>query len=454
MDVDSQSAIIYVGIFSAGFLLSAIISLLWARAAIQKAYQSGKIRIVELETLLSEKNHRLDILDRDFSSIQKENETLKTELARVNQIQLSQKEKLQWLESARTELREMFDSLAVQSLRSNSEYFFKQAGALFNQMVEQVRGDWKNQQTEFKNLMHPIKDDLTKLDGHVRHLEQKREGAYQGIREQLTRLSVTHSELQKTTLTLSQALKSPTVRGRWGEIQLRRVVEMAGMIKHVDFLEQAVTDQGRPDMIVRLPRHGVIPIDSKTPLAAYLDAMASRDEKTRKAKLADHVKALKSRIRELSRKTYWKQFEEAPDFVVMFIPNEACLNAAFDLEPQLIEYAVDNHVLITTPVTLIALLKTVAYNWQQQQMTENARYIAEQGQELHKRLENFVRHLADLGQHLNAAVSGYNRSIGSLEQRFYPIMRRFRDLGICAGEIDLPEKIETPIKSVAGNKDE
>jgi DNA recombination protein RmuC len=284
------------------------------------------------------------------------------------------------------------------------------------------------------------------MDGYVRELERKREGAYQRLQEQLQNLATTHSELQTTTINLSQALKSPTVRGRWGEMQLRRVVEMAGMVKHVTYDEQVTTDGGRPDMIAYLPNGGVLPVDSKVPLAAYLDAMEAKDEETRRTKLGKHAKAMQDRIQELSQKKYWEQFDNTPDFVVMFVPNEACLGAAFEINPSLLEYGIEKHVLISTPVTLLALLRAVAYGWQQQQITENARQIAEQGRELYRRLETFIGHMAELRKDLNKTVDGYNKAVGSLERRLLPAARRFEEMGVTASELDVPQTIDTQAK--------
>ena len=353
------------------------------------------------------------------------NEKMKIELATLRQERELNAEKIQWVEQAEKNMREAFEALASKTLHKNSE-------------------DYLNQSSQrLQSLVDPLKQNLSALDGHVRELELKREGAYQSLQEQLRQLAKTHTDLQTTTVTLTQALKSPTVRGRWGELQLRRVVEMAGMVKHIAFEEQFSTEGGRPDMIVHLPHDGILPVDSKVPLESYLNAMEAIDEPTRKSLLERHSRAMQDRVRELSQKKYWEQFERAPDFVVMFVPNEACLGAAFENQPQLLESAIEQRILITTPVTLLALLKSVAYGWQQQQITENAHHIAHHGRELYKRLQIFVGHLGELRKGLSRTVHGYNKVIGSLDQRLMPIARRFQEAGVATDELSTPETLET-----------
>jgi DNA recombination protein RmuC len=374
---------------------------------------------------------------------ERENEQLRIQLAQLQAVREVEEEKLKWIEQAQEQMREAFQALASQTLQTNSDEFLKRSREQVETFLTQVRGDWNTQKVEIQSLVDPLKENLTSLDGHVRELEQKREGAYQGLQEQMRQLAMTHSELQITTVTLTNALKSPTVRGRWGEIQLRRVVELAGMVKHVDFEEQVTTDGGRPDLIAYLPNSGFLPVDSKVPLESYLEAMEACDEQTRKMKLANHAKAMQSRVRELGQKKYWEQFDNTPEFVVMFVPNDACLGAAFESDPELLESAMNQHVLITTPVTLLALLKAVAYGWQQHQITENAHQIAEQGKELYKRLETFIGHLTDMRKSLNKTVEEYNQAIGSLENRLLPVVRRFQELGVSTSEVTAPDTIET-----------
>ena len=271
--------------------------------------------------------------------------------------------------------------------------------------------------------------------------KKQRVGAYQDLLTQLTGLRETQNQLQKSTTTLGEALKSPTVRGRWGEIQLRRVIELAGMVSHVSFDEQVTGDKGRPDLIVYLPNGAVLPIDSKVPLAAYLDAMEATDATIRANALAGHVKAMRDRVRELSRRQYWDQFESAPDFVVMFVPNETFLAAAFEQDPDLLEHAIAAKVLISSPINLLALLKSVAYGWQQHKMSENASVIVAEARELTARMATFSDHLTTLGRSLDKSVEAYNKTVGSLQRRLLPTARKFEELGVPSSNVQAPETI-------------
>lgn len=351
-------------------------------------------------------------------------------------------EKLSWVDGAQHTLREAFQSLAAQTLQTNAEEFIKRAQDQLNTVAEKLRGDWGTQKEAMKGLVDPLQQSLKTLDTQVQALEQKREGAYRGLETQLQQLLQAHSQLQITTATLAQALKSSSVRGKWGEFQLRRVVELAGMVRHVDFDEQTATDEGRPDMVIRLPNEGILPVDAKTPMQAYLSAMEATDEQARTVLLNEHTQAIRNRIRELSQRKYWLQFERAPDFVVMFVPNDSCLSSAFDRDPELLNNAIQQRVLPTTPVTLLALLKTVAYGWQQQQIAESAHAIAEAGRQLHERLGTFTGYLADLGRRLNQSVQDYNKAVGSMESRVMPSARRLREMGVAASDIPPLESIE------------
>ena len=345
-------------------------------------------------------------------------------------------EKLRWVEKAEERLREVFQALASRSLQDNTDGFLKHTREQMGHLLTEVRGDWGTHKEELRNLVEPLGKSMNELDRQVQQMEQKREGAYQGLQEQLRQLGP-----------LVQALRAaPTARGRWGELQLRRVVEMADLVAHVDFEEQAVTDSGRPDMIVHLPAQGILPVDSKTPMLAYLEALEDGDAAHREAKLKEHATALRGRVRELSQKRYWEQFDRAPEVVVMFVPNDACLSAAFEKDGDLLEYAMQQKVLPTTPVTLLALLKTVAYGWQQHKMAENAREIAEQGRELHDRLGKFVEHFQRAGNGLENAVKAYNDAVGSLESRLFPAARRLKEMGAASTEVPLPATVDRAVR--------
>ncbi|MCF7765769.1 MAG: DNA recombination protein RmuC [Verrucomicrobia bacterium] len=375
-----------------------------------------------------------------------EAEGLKIRVAELTKEREADAEKLQWREEAERRFREAFQSLAGQVLQSNSDQFLNRAREQLNTLLVGVRGDWSVQKVEMQKLVQPVETTLKALDSHVRELEQKREGAYQGLGAELKNLGLAHQQMQAAAIKLEQALKSPTIRGSWGQIQMRRIVEMAGMESHVAFEEQVTGDEGRPDMVVHLPHHSVLPVDAKAPMLSFLEAMESTDPDHRRRKLVAHAEAVKRRIRELSQKKYWDQFERSPDFVVMFVPNETCLSAAFEQDPTLLEFGFEQKVLLTSPVTLLALLKSVSYGWQQQQVAENSRAIAEQGRELHDRLSKFVEHLRKSGIGLDTAVKAYNEAVGSLESRVLPAGRRFKDLGAVRADIPPIEPLDRQVR--------
>jgi len=354
-----------------------------------------------------------------------ETRSLREELAGLRQAREADAEKLEWSAQAEERLREAFTALAGESLRKNADSYSIRA------------------KEDLKGVLTPFQEKLVSLDGHVRELEQKREGAYESLNTQIKDLKETHRQLHESTTNLRAALKSPTARGRWGEVQLRRVVEMAGMERHVDFDEQATDGaDGRPDMIAHLPGGGVLPIDAKVPLTAYLSAMETEDDDQRRRHLTAHAQALKARVRELSLKAYWDQFEATPGFVVMFVPNESCLGAAFQEVADLFEYATEKKVLVCSPVNLYALLKAVAFGWQQQEMTDNAREIVAQGQDLYGRLGKFVGLYSDIGKNLERSVNAFNKATGSLDSRLVPAMRRFRELGVGTDGIEEPAPLD------------
>jgi DNA recombination protein RmuC len=321
-------------------------------------------------------------------------------------------------------MKESFKALASDAIHANSEMLATAA------------------HRDLTGVVEPLRQNLDTLNGHVRALEQARAGAYQSLEQQLGQMREAHVRLQETTLTLSQALRSPTVRGRWGEMQLRRVVEMAGMESRVAFDEQVSGEQGRPDLVVHLPQGGALPVDSKVPLEAYLNAMETTDSALRRQGLLSHAQAVRSRIVELGRKQYWSQFDRAPDFVVMFVPNEACLGAAYEVDPELLTYAMANKVLLASPVTLLALLRTIAYGWQQHQVTENARVIAQEGKELAGRLDTFVERFAAVGKSLDKTVDSYNAAVGSFDRRLRPAARRFQELQVSDALPGGPEPVD------------
>ena len=394
-------------------------------------------RLSESKARAEQSADRVPDLEGQLRELQEACQRAQVHAAELAKQREADAEKLRWVETAEARLREVFEALASRSLQNNTEGFLKHAREQMGRLLTEVRGDWGTQKEEMRNLVEPLGKTVHELDRQVQEMEQKREGAYQGLQEQLRQLGP-----------LVQALRAaPNARGRWGELQLRRVVEMADMVSHVDFEEQAVTDSGRPDMIVHLPTEGILPVDSKTPMQAYLEALEDGDGTHREAKLREHVTAIRGRIRELSQKRYWEQFDRAPEVVVMFVPNDACLSAAFEKDGDLLEYAMQQRVLPTTPVTLLALLKTVAYGWQQHKVAENAREIAEQGRELHDRLAKFVEHFQRAGSGLDNAVRAYNDAVGSLESRLFPAARRFKELGAASADVPVPPNIDRSLRA-------
>ncbi len=374
---------------------------------------------------------------------QKKVDSLKLEVAELNAYKRLNEEKIEWIKKTQQEMEQAFQALASKIMEENSEHFLKRLNENLTLTFEKVKSDWDTHKAQIKNLVDPLKENLTSLDAFIRELERKREGAYKGLQEQLSYLQQVNSSLYKTTLTLAQALKSSSVRGRWGEIELKRIVELSGMTKHISFEEQTSTSEGnRPDMIVYLPNGGVLPVDSKVPLNSYLEAMETKEDKERELKFKEYARAVRNRVKELGSKRYWKQFEKSPEFVVMFVPNEQCLAYAFEADPGLIEYGIEQRVLIATPVTLLALLKAVAYGWQQVTLTENARKISKLAKELYDRFGIFLDHLADLRKHINSSVESFNKVVSSLDSRLFPALKKFKDLEVANRELNQLNSIE------------
>ena len=365
--------------------------------------------------------------DRKLSSLRDENERLRLSEVRLSEELRAEREKLGWVETARETLREAFTALAHEALVSNADQFLTRSREQLASLLEQLRSDWGTQKEELKGLVSPLEKSLSALDEQIRSLEEKREGAYRSLERHLSELGKAQSQLHQTTITLAQALRSPTIRGRWGEVQLRRVLELAGMTEHVDFSLQVTTDEGRPDAVIHLPNGGILPIDAKAPMSAYFDAVEGPEERAEE-RLTAHAKAMQGRIQELGRKEYWNQFPHAPEMVVMFVPSEAALAAAFQRDPKLLEYGIEHKVLVATPTILLALLRSVAYGWQQHRIAENAREIAKQGRELYQRIINVLKPFRELGTHLGRAVDAYDQATASLERRLFPALNRFKDL--------------------------
>lgn len=397
---------------------------------------------------------RLSQIETERAQLAAELEELKIRNAELKKEQEAFQEKLAWRKEEEERLRETFEALARRALLSNSEQFMNRSREQLEQLLHRMRGDWDTQKETFKSLVDPLKENLGKLDTEVRRIEEKREGAYQSLFKQVETLAQAEKELRSETHGLRNALRGDIrARGSWGEVQLRRIVEMAGLMNHVDFDEQVATaDGGRPDMVVRLPQGGVIPVDAKAPMDAYLKAQEAEEESARRAALTEHARKMKGHVQTLTRRAYWEQFASSADFVVMLVPYEPGLSAAFEADPELYEYALDNKVLVTSPSTLLALLKVVAYGWMQLEISQNARAIAEQGRVLIDRFAGFLGHFQEVGGKLRASMESYDNAVGSAERMLFPAMRRMRELG--AGTKDLPElePIDLPVRRIDTNK--
>ncbi len=349
---------------------------------------------------------------------------------------------------ARAELTDAFKAVSGEALKTNSQIFLDLARTSFETLKVEAKGDLAQRQQAIDELIRPLTESLKRYEQQIQSLEQSRQSAYGGIDRHLTLLNEAQERLRQEAANLVKALRTPGARGRWGELTLRRVVEMAGLVRHCDFVEQATleTEEGRkrPDLVVHLPNHCQIVVDAKTVLAAYLDAHETTDEAQRRAHLARHAAQVRSRMDELSLKAYATQFDRAPEFVVLFLPGEQFLGAALEHDPTLIEDGFAQRVVIATPTTLFAVLRAVAYGWQQADLTENAERIARLGKELYERMAVLAEHLTDVGQSLGKSVQAYNKALGSIETRVLPSARKFRELGV-GSEKDVPhlEPIET-----------
>ena len=368
-----------------------------------------------------------------------------------------QEERQAAFELANAKLTSAFAEISNRSLRANSDTFLQLAQQNLETQQEKAKRELGEREKAVEDLVKPIRDALTASQKQIAELEKARSEAYGGIKSQLREMQDSQKWLAQETRNLVKALRRPEVRGRWGEITLRRLVELAGMVEHCDFVEQAhsISDGQviRPDMIVKMPDERQLVVDVKTPLDAYLEAVEASDDAQRKLGLERHAKNVRAHIRLLSTKAYWEQFEESPEFVILFIPGDQFLSAALSEEPDLIEYALSRQIILATPTSFVALLKAVAYGWRQLALADNAREIRALAEDLYGRLGTFVTHMNRVGRQLASSVENYNKAVGSLERSVLPGARKFTELGV-HGKKDI-EKLETldpvPRTMIEGN---
>lgn len=432
-----------------------------ARVEFEELIRASNNETNELRTRLAVISERNEDIPKLNDQIKHQQEIILNNSAKISALEKeleqekkSFEEKLDLVNKAEEKFREAFSALSKTALESNNENFIKSARALFEQYSRNFESNFDHRKQEIERFVNPLKDRLSEFDTFVKELERNRNTAYGELKEQLGSLYNSQQSLKKETQNLVSALRKPQVRGRWGEIQLRRVVEMAGMTNYCDFYEQETTlsdndKRQRPDMIVRLPNNRNIAVDSKVPLMAYLEAIETENQDQKEQLLANHAKQLKDHLKKLSAKSYYQDIQPAPEFVVCFLPGEIYFYAALEKDPSLIEYGVENNVIISTPTTLISLLKAVAYGWKQEQMAESARTIGELGKDLYTRLYTFSEHLSKVGDGLGSAVKNYNNAVASYESRVLVSARRFSELGVDKGsEIKDISQIETAVRQL------
>ncbi len=422
------------------------------RASIAEGRASG------LENTIAELRIQIERASGDFEKLRaklesEQNARVKAE-TQLNETTKRLEEEKRLLDEAKNKLTDTFKALAGDTLENSIDAFLKLAKETFEKVLSEAKGDLGKREEAIQGLVKPLSDSLKQFEEHIRSMEKSRQEAYAGLTEQLKAMLTTHQQLQKETGNLVTALRTPKVVGSWGQMTLRRVVELSGMSEHCDFTEEVSvpSEEGllRPDLVVHLPADRVIVVDAKATFDAYREAIASESEEQRNLALSRHASQIRSHMLNLASKNYWQQFEKVPEFVVMFIPGESFFAAAVDIDRRLLEDGLEKRVIIATPTTLIALLRSVAYGWRQEQIAKSAQEISNLGRQLYERMRTLAEHITDIGKGLERANLAYNNAVGSLEARVLPAARRFKDLGAGSGaDISLIEPINMKPRSIS-----
>ncbi len=371
-----------------------------------------------------------------------------SEIVRYEERFKAQEENKKALIETREKFEDAFKAISSEALQQNNQAFLTLAQTAMGTVTQAAKHDFDTSSKAIENLVAPVKEALSQIDQKLNLVEQARIKGFTALDQQIQNLSASNQSLRQEASNLSKALKAPSVRGRWGEMQLRRVIELSGMSDHCDFSEQAQfsnsesESKARPDLIVYLPSGGTLAIDAKAPINAYIESLEALNDSDRDRKLKEHAQHVKSHLINLSRRGYWSQLPKSPDFTVLFLPGEVFFSAALEQDPSLLEYGMDQKIILATPTTLLALLKAVSYGWRQESLAENAKEISALGATLYSRLAKFFEHLEQVGDGVRKSVVAYNKAVASLESRVIPATRKLHELGATSeDEVKLPESV-------------